>query len=48
MILLMGCTICELLKDAQSEEYSQIKRCYILLGNILEKLCEKTLAEISV
>lgn len=40
------CTVCELLKGAQSEDYFQIKRCYILLGNILENLCGKALSEV--
>lgn len=40
------CTVCELLNGAQSEDYFQIKRCYILLGNILERLCGKPLSEV--
>lgn len=40
------CTVCELLNGARSEDYSQIKCCYILLGDILEKLCGKALADI--
>ncbi len=39
-------TIAQLLKGEQSEDYYRIKRCYILLGDLLVNFCRKSLAQI--
>ncbi len=39
-------TVLHLLKGEQSEDYNHIKRCFVLLGNILERLCMKPLSQI--
>ncbi len=39
-------TVLHLLKGEQSEDYCHMKRCFILLGNVLERLCMKPLSQI--